>query len=375
MNPLPRTPGGRAHSRDVVSLLRHRIFSGVWPPGSRIPTKLALRDELQISDGTLQSALKKLQRQGFLRPRGRLGTFVCDRPPHLHRIGVVNAAPQQSLWAQTIVAVARTINAEAHYRVDFYLNATRMPDGTPTGSLHQLQSDLQERLLAGVILYGASGEAFEMLVRSGLPGAHVTSPERLARFPVIEPAHTTERAIQRFAAEGRRRLAIITTFNQRDGLCEEIIACAHRHGLTTHHAWVHYFDTHSYPSGRAVAELLMSLPRRQRPDALLINDDHLVKEAVLGLSDAGVRVPGDVSVIAYTNFPTQDTLALPVTRLGPDIGGILRTAIGLIEEQIAGRKPAPLTTLLPVFEEELNRLWDGFAENQERCQRRVEAQT
>jgi DNA-binding LacI/PurR family transcriptional regulator len=354
MESLPRTPEGHAHVRDVVSLLRHRVLSGFWPPGARIPTKLALRAELAISDGTLQRALDTLQRQGLLRPRGRLGTFVCDRPPHLHRIGVIHApAPHASIWTQTIARVAQEITAEERYRLDCYLGAERQPDGTPTASLRQLETDLQERLLAGAILYSAPDEAIDLLVHSGLPGVQIAHPEKAGRFPAIVPASTTERAMQRFKSEGRRRLAIVTTFNYRGPACDAIVACARAHGLQTRHAWIHYFEPRSNPSARAVAELLMSLPRRQRPDAVYINDDHLVHEAVLGLADAGVRVPRDLSVIAYANFPHEAALALPVTRLGPDIGRILRTAVGLIEDQLAGRKPAPLTTLQPVFEEEL----------------------
>lgn len=354
MNTLPRTPEGHAHARDVAELIRHRVFTGVWVPGTRIPTKLALQAELRISDGTLQRALAKLQRQGVLRPRGRLGTFVCDRPPHLHRIGVVHAiAPQMSIWTRTIERVAREITAEAHYRLDCYLGVEQRPDGPPPDSLRQLETDMNARLLAGAILYGATPQALDLLTRSGLPGVVLAEPEKASRFPALVPASTTGRAMQRIESEGRRRLAIITTFNHRGPGCDAIVACAHIHGLRTRHAWIHYFDPRSNPSARAVTELLMSLPRRQRPDALYINDDHLVVEAVRGLIDAGVRVPEDISVIAYTNFPNPQPLALPVTRLGPDIGALLRTAVGLIEGQLAGRKPPPLTTMQPVFEDEL----------------------
>jgi DNA-binding LacI/PurR family transcriptional regulator len=330
------------------------VFAGIWPPGSRIPIKLALRSELGISDGTLQRALNKLHRQGVLHPRGRLGTFVSARPPHLNRIGVVHAADSYaSLWTKTIARVAQTITAEEQYRLECYFSTERQADGTSTASLKQLETDLEDRLLAGVILYMAPKETVQLLARSGLPGVQITDPNKENRFPTLVPAPITERAMQRFASEGRRRIAILTTFNQRGATCDAIVACARAHGLQTRHAWIHFFDPRSNPSARAVAELLMTLPRRQRPDAVYINDDNLVREAVLGLADAGVRLPQDLSVIAHANFPAEVSLALPVTRIGPDIDRILRTAIALIEDQLTGRKPAPLTTLLPVFEEEL----------------------
>lgn len=352
MQALPRTPEGHARVQDVVALLRERVFTGLWPPGARIPTKLQLRAELRVSDGTLQRALARLQRQGFLRPRGRLGTFVCDRPPHLHRIGVVHAsAPRTSIWTRTIARVAEEITAEGHFRTECYFGTAPEPDGAQTASLRQLDADLQERLLAGAILYGALDDAVDLVAHAGMPAVEIRHPGQPHHFPAIVLGPTYPQAMRRFREAGRRRLALITTFNLRGAACDAIVACARECGLRTRHAWIHYFDPKSNPSARAVAELLMSLPRRQRPDAVYINDDHLVQQAVLGLADAGVRVPRDLSVIAHANFPHRDRLALPVTRLGPDIGQILRAAVGLLAGQQASRQPPAVTTLEPVFED------------------------
>jgi DNA-binding LacI/PurR family transcriptional regulator len=158
--------------------------------------------------------------------------------------------------------------------------------------------------------------------------------------------------MERFRADGRRRLAIVATFNHYADQCADIVACARAHGLETRHCWIHYFNPDGNISARAVMELIMSIRRRNRPDAVYITDDHLVSDAVFGLADGGARLPGDMTVIGHANFPHHLRLALPITRLGPDLDHVVRTALQRIETQLAGHSPPPETVIEPVFEED-----------------------
>lgn len=57
-------------------LLRGRILSGEWPPGTRIPTEKELCDTYQVSRVTARQAMKNLVDGGFLSRRPGRGTFV-----------------------------------------------------------------------------------------------------------------------------------------------------------------------------------------------------------------------------------------------------------------------------------------------------------
>lgn len=71
----------RAVWRQVVALVIARIEDGTYPPGSRVPSTLALATELDIATSTSQKALAHLRTEGWLRGETGIGTFVADHPP------------------------------------------------------------------------------------------------------------------------------------------------------------------------------------------------------------------------------------------------------------------------------------------------------
>ena len=84
-----RPSGGRARGRisgvplyhQIQHLLRHRIHSGLYPPGTQIPSEHELSRELAVSRVTLREALRELVRENLLVKVQGKGTFVSSNPP------------------------------------------------------------------------------------------------------------------------------------------------------------------------------------------------------------------------------------------------------------------------------------------------------
>ncbi|WP_395540936.1 UTRA domain-containing protein [Neotabrizicola sp. sgz301269] len=66
---------GTLHER-IVTELRERITSGVWPSGHRIPFETEMAADFGVSRMTMNKALAQLTREGFLERRRKLGTVV-----------------------------------------------------------------------------------------------------------------------------------------------------------------------------------------------------------------------------------------------------------------------------------------------------------
>lgn len=58
-----------------------RIHAGSIGPGARLPTVRALADQLELAPNTVAKAYRRLEEDGLIEGRGRLGTFVADRLP------------------------------------------------------------------------------------------------------------------------------------------------------------------------------------------------------------------------------------------------------------------------------------------------------
>ena len=66
-------------SQQLAALLRAEIESGARPPGSRLPTIMALATEHQIATATVVKAMRILKREGLVTGSTGHGTFVAER--------------------------------------------------------------------------------------------------------------------------------------------------------------------------------------------------------------------------------------------------------------------------------------------------------
>jgi DNA-binding GntR family transcriptional regulator len=67
--------------RQLAAILRERIESGEFPPGSRIPSIVSLSQEYQLAGITVRKALAALKEEGILETASGWGTYVAkDRP-------------------------------------------------------------------------------------------------------------------------------------------------------------------------------------------------------------------------------------------------------------------------------------------------------
>jgi len=63
----------------LAAILRQRISDGTYPPGSRLPTLLALESESGLSPMTVRRAVKLLADEGLVRSRPGRGTFIVPK--------------------------------------------------------------------------------------------------------------------------------------------------------------------------------------------------------------------------------------------------------------------------------------------------------
>lgn len=66
--------------RQAHAILVDRIRVGTYPPGSRVPSVVALAEELGISTPTAQKALRQLREDGLTYTVPGFGSYVTERP-------------------------------------------------------------------------------------------------------------------------------------------------------------------------------------------------------------------------------------------------------------------------------------------------------
>jgi GntR family transcriptional regulator len=66
---------------EVAADLAARIRAGEFPPRSRLPGEIALKEEYGRSLSTVRKAVGLLRERGLVRTRAPLGTFVASELP------------------------------------------------------------------------------------------------------------------------------------------------------------------------------------------------------------------------------------------------------------------------------------------------------
>ena len=115
--------------------LRRQIIDGQLSLGGRLPTQVQLAERFRVSGVTIQRALDRLTREGFIYTRGRNGTFVADRPPHLFSYGVVfRDAPSvgRSRYHDLLESLALRLRRAGDKRVTLFNGISGREDTDPT---------------------------------------------------------------------------------------------------------------------------------------------------------------------------------------------------------------------------------------------------
>lgn len=168
-------------------------------------------------------------------------------------------------------------------------------------------------------------------------------------FPSVHVDETAaaEEAVSYLAGKGHRRIALLAGahFNFSAQRAEGYRRVLERFGIEPREAWTVKVPSYSLESGRLGMERLF----RQDPSitAVFAMTDELAIGAMRAVRDAGLRVPGDISIVGFDDIdisayttPSLTTIRQPI----PEMGEMTAT---LICDLIAKGKSALPSILLP----------------------------
>lgn len=327
----------------VYAALLRELVAGHLQPGARLPTRRELITRFTTTPVTVQHAFDRLSDAGFIESRGRHGTFVSERPPHLHRIALVfKAAPGQPEWRQfwtVLINAARRIEKEGRWFFEPYYEV--MSDN-PGPDLMRLSHDVAEHRIAGVF-FASTPRRIPALEKSRIPRIVVTADTLKDQTAiVIDHDDFVHKAVDWLAGRGCRRVALIAVPGYDGRQLDAYHASMADHGLLVEDRFVQLGHQSLPHWTRNMVNLMFHMKSGARPDGLIIADDNLTASACEGLVEAGL-VPGvDVQVVSHANFPALiQTGVAGVQRIGYDNVFILRRALECIQSKIAeGEAPA-----------------------------------
>ena len=146
---------------------------------------------------------------------------------------------------------------------------------------------------------------------------------------------------------GHQRIACVTGPSNLTPSAERVIGyrqALQERSLSVDEALIRKGDFHPHSGYLAVSELLNCQPR---PTAIFICNDMMAIGALRALSEAGLRVPLDCSLVGYDDIELASYVTPPLTTIRQDKNAMAEAAVQLLVERIAEPTLPARTRILP----------------------------
>ena len=211
---------------------------------------------------------------------------------------------------------------------------------------------LHERRVDGMIVApspGAATGALRHLVAAGVPTALIDRLVPIGLDQVgVENAESTSGLVEHLAGHGHRRIGMISGMvglSTSDERVRGYRAGLLRSGLP-HDPALEVCGASQVEPARAAVEPLLSIS--DPPTALVVGNNLMTLGAMRGLRDAGRRIPDDVALASFDDFPWAELVSPPLTTIAQPTYQIGVEAVRLLLERIADPdRPAVTTRLEP----------------------------
>lgn len=328
----------------LADRLRAEVCAGV-PTGLKLDSLRKLAGRFGVSPITMWQALGLLVHEGTLRARHGAGYYVAERIRKQH-VGVLLeldlSLPNVSrFWPRVVKAIRRGLRAQG-YRSRFYAGE-QVPSesGTAGPPCQDLIEDIEEDRLSGLIVVWGNRPGSEYMRRLERQAAPVVGNG--AGYPArvqLDYIGLVSEATRRLLAEGRRRLAFMEWGpsepdpRERSALFNAFLRELALHGATLNERWVRS-DLHPASDGAGWEEFReIWLADSEKPDGLIVADDVLCMGAAQAIQELGLRVPGQLRVVAHGNKGSGIRYPFPVSVLECDPEEYAQAMVELMVRQL-----------------------------------------
>jgi DNA-binding LacI/PurR family transcriptional regulator len=305
----------RSQRQQIADILHEEISAGRYASHDPLPGEHALCQRFQVSRMTLRLALGDLVQQGCIYRRHGSGTYVNPVRAILARpLALLLLEPQKAHTVGNVPLIAGAgsyLESVGSHLVLISTPPTRW-DAEFLGSL------------AGVMVLPPLIDAADLarLARAQLPTLVVTESD--LPCPGIHYGFTAAAAalVEGLLALGHRHVALISGHDAHgDRIRKQGITHAlHAAGIDA--AAVPDLRT-NYDPVTAWEAAQQLLARRPRPTAVIAFDDTLALQMMRAATEAGLAVPGDLSVVGFGDAPHAalvspaiSTVQIPVAESG-----------------------------------------------------------
>ena len=220
------------------------------------------------------------------------------------------------------------------------------------------RSLVQEKKVDGIIIIGGMSEGYLQALNEGckIPTIYLDFCDEKTDCDAVisDNFYGMYRLVNYLFEVGHSQIAYVGTLLATGSITDRYFGYAKslmEHGQQVREDWI--IEDRSLETGKIDRDNLLKLPE-EMPTAFVCNCDLTASELIRKLTEAGYRVPEDISVVGYDNYLYPGLCDVEITTYEVDMKEMARRAIYTIVRKISGepyRKGVLVVEGHPVYKE------------------------
>lgn len=351
-------PTGPVHRyEDLVIFLRGQMRTGELAVGDRLPSFVELQSFFGTTPNTVNRALVELEREGLIHREKRRGVFVAaPTRDKRYSIGLFNFQTENSFSPYNSLLIDGAREAASREQYDVILL-----DGETRRGLEKVD---------GVIVHGEGGEDFAANLPPGCPVTAIMGPVTGVPSVTVDEFEAGRQAARHLLELGHKHIGFLGYVDDGSPATGRRLAgyevAMRRERLKIEAEWVRSIRVRPMSELQVsdvrfrareighinMVEWLQDGWREQGITAVIAQSDELAIGIMQALSENGVGVPRDVSVVGFDSTelcemcsPRLTSVNLPLRKIG---GKAVELLLKMIREEPVENEAIMLPTSLDV---------------------------
>lgn len=332
--------------------LKDKIIKGHIVPGEQLPSENALAGQFKLSRHTVRQALGELENERWIyREQGR-GTFCAPQREkgEGRTLAVQTTYISDYIFPAIIRGIEEVVSLSGYTLVLANTNNDKKKEAQCLENL--IGQDIKGMIVEPTKSAGENInlEYFKELEKREIPYLmlHAVYGELDPAYIIMDDEKGGYLATKYLLQLGHRRVAGLFKSDDRQGVYRQagFMNALKEYGLELPPHFLGNYDTErlfSYPY-QFTADLLRHNPR---PTAIVCYNDQIAMQVLEAVRDAGLKVPGDISVIGYDDSNLAVASEVKLTTIKHPKAEMGRQAARFIIDMVEGRIRKPRLVYQP----------------------------
>lgn len=304
---------------------RTLILSGVLKNGDKFMSENVLVKKFGYSRQTVRVALEKMEHEGLIRRVRGSGTYVSyhtdveeagENKPH---IGLILSYFADYLFPEVYAGI-ESVMKEQGFQIDVAITRNHLDEET------MYLENFIKAGVSGLIIEGTRTSfpnpnlrLYKEIKRRNMPTIFIHNHYENIHFDSVEMADSkgSYELTRHLIDNGHRKIGAMFKYDDMQGMerYRGFIECLSDFGLHYDDHWIRWYSTKDMEDKFSKKGLMEFFRRTKECTALVFYNDEIAYRYIDFLTERGVRVPEDISIVSFDDAKMQETAGVNVLSL------------------------------------------------------------